>query len=363
MSAEEPTQQTPAHPTTWKAGIEEYLREHEIIADKVTPLEGGTSCYLWKLDGLNEANTSSSSRIVGGPVVLKCADAVAKGAPIAVDESRLQAEVKALQSKPVAEACRSEPSVRVPSVLRETRNGFIMNWVGETDLRTVYQTADELDMAAIGTRLGKWLACLHVAGVAIGPDGWNTHHDTLDKLFSGPGGMEEQAARSVLSDSGEIERVLQIARTPSAVRTLTPWDFRPSNVVLTLPSEKGALPEMAVVDWELCYYGDPTNDIRTWVAEAMMMEARHGDRGLLSSFLAAYKQHASSSIVDRAFVRKVAVSVGIFLLYFIGQGAALWGFDEKDCLEWTQRAVQYLKAGAEEDVAWLAQSVLKPLLD
>jgi aminoglycoside phosphotransferase (APT) family kinase protein len=275
----------------------------------------------------------------------------------------LKVEVKALQSKAVAEAHRKEPSIRVPSVLRETHNGFIMSWAGDTDLRTAYKTDDSMDMAAIGARLGRWLACLHHAGISVGLDGWNTQHDTLEKLFSGPGGMEEQAIRSVLPTEDEVERVLKLSRTPPPVRTLTPWDFRPSNVVLRTPNKEEAVPNMTIVDWELCHYGDPTNDLRTWVAEAMVMEAQHGDRGLLSSFLTAYRRHAGISIIDSAFIRKVAVAVGVFLLYFIGQGAVLWGFTEKDNQEWTEKAIQYLKAGADDDTIWLGQSSLKPLLD
>ncbi|RYP35292.1 hypothetical protein DL767_003880 [Monosporascus sp. MG133] len=363
MVTEQSGQKNLARPRDWKAGVDDYLREHGIVFEKATPLDGGTSCYLWRLDGLNDAEASSNGYREGEPAVMKCADSMAKGGPVAVAPDRLQVEVKALKSKAVAEACRQEPSVRVPSVLRETHNGFIMSWAGETDLRKAYQTDNSMDVSTIGARLGRWLACLHHAGIPVGPDGWSTQHDILEKMFSGPGGLEEQAVRSVLRVEDEVERVLKLTRTPSPVRTLTPWDFRPSNVVLRMPSEKGAAPDMTIVDWELCHYGDPSNDLRMWVAEAMIMEAQHGNRGLLSSFLTAYRRQAGSSIIDKAFVRKVAVAVGVFLLYFIGQGAVLWGFTEKDNEQWTEKAIQYLKAGADDDIAWLGQSSLKPLLD
>ncbi|GJC89030.1 hypothetical protein ColLi_11868 [Colletotrichum liriopes] len=270
---------------------------------------------------------------------------MAKGGPIAVDPNRLQTEVKALQSTAVAEACRREPSVQVASILRETHNGIIMSWAGDTDLRTLYKTDSSMDMSSIGERLGKWLACLHLAA-----------------LF-GSWGMEEQAIRSALCAEDDIERVLKLSRTPSPVQTVTPWDFRPSNIVLSVPRKEGAFPVLTVVDWELCHYGDPTNDLRMWVAEVIIMEAQHGNRGLLSSFLTAYKIIAGESIIDNNFIRKVAVAVGVFLLYFIGQGAELWGFTEKDNQEWAGKAIEYLKAGADDNLAWLSQSALKPLLD
>jgi hypothetical protein len=59
----------------------------------------------------------------------------------------------------------------------------------------------------------------------------------------------------------------------------------------------------------------------------------------------------------------VAVAVGVFLLYFIGQGAVVWDFTEKDNEQWTEKAIRYLKAGADDDMVWLGQSCLKPLLD
>ncbi|KZL80652.1 hypothetical protein CI238_08319 [Colletotrichum incanum] len=363
MSTENSIQEPPAYPGDWKGGVDEYLREHDIIATKVTPLEGGTSCYLWRLDGLKDAECSPQSTPLSKPAVLKCADSVAKGGPVAVDPNRLQTEVKALRSTAVAEACSQEPSVQVVSVLRETHNGIIMSWAGDTDLRNLYKTDTSTDFSIIGERLGKWLAFLHLAGIASGPGELDSRHETLEKLFSGPGGMEEQAIKSALCAEDDIERVLKLSRTPSLVQTVTPWDFRPSNIVLSVPREEEALPVMTVVDWELCHYGDPINDLRMWVAEVIIMEAQHGNRGLVSSFLAAYKTHAGSSIIDRNFIRKVAVAVGVFLLYFIGQGAELWGFTEKDSQEWTGKAIEYLKAGADDNVAWLSQSPLKPLMD
>ncbi|GKT65489.1 hypothetical protein ColTof3_12828 [Colletotrichum tofieldiae] len=288
---------------------------------------------------------------------------MAKGGHVTVDPNRLQTEVKALRSTAVAEACRQEPSVQVASILRETHNGIIMSWAGNTDLRTLYKTDSSMDMSSIGERLGKWLACLHLAGMSSGPGELDSGHETLNKLFSGPGGMEEQAIRSALCAEDEIERVLKLSRTPSPVQTVTPWDFRPSNIVLSVPSKEGAFPVLTVVDWELCHYGDPTNDLRMWVAEVIIMEVQHGNRGLLSSFLTAYKILAGDSIIDNSFIRKVAVAVGVFLLYFIGQGAELWGFTEKDSQEWAGKAIEYLKAGADDNLAWLSQSALKPLLD
>ena len=365
MSVEQSIQQLPVQPRSWEGGVDEYLKQNGITAKKITPLEGGTSCYLWRLDGMDGMQRPASSKATPlvPSAVLKCADSMARAGPFSVDPNRLQAEVKALRSLAVTAACRQVPSVRVPSILRETHQGVVMSWAGDIDLRTLHNTDPSFNVSNIGTRLGAWLASLHLEGVSSGPGELDTGNETLERAFSGPGGMEEQAIKSVLSDADKIESVLNLLHAPPLVRTVTHWDFRPSNIVLSVSREGGAPPGLTVVDWELCHYGDPANDIRMWVAENIIMEAKHSDRGLLSSFLTAYKRHAGDSLVDKVFVRKVALSVGVFLLYFMGQGAKLWGFTEADLQKWTAIAIEYLTAGAHDDVEWMRRSVLRPLMD
>lgn len=278
----------------------------------------------------------------------------------------MQVEIKALGSKAVAEACRQEPAVQVPHVLRKTTNGFIMSWAGDIDLLSAYKDKDyssSLDMVAIGTRLGHWLACLHLAGIDD-VDGWSSlHNEDVAKY----GDREEYVIRKAMAETEyspeQIEGVLRTLRKPGRVQTLTPWDFRPMNTLLQVKQgqEGATVPDLRIVDWEFCHYGEPSNDLRLWVAEAMVLEAKHGERGLLSSFLKAYKDNAGEVIIDSDFVYKVAVAVGTFLLLFMP--AKIWDCTEEDRGPWTETAIQFVKAGAERDIAWLRQSVLRPLLD
>lgn len=277
----------------------------------------------------------------------------------------MQVEIKALGSKAVAEACRQEPAVQVPRVLRKTTNGFIMSWAGETDLLSAYKDkkySSSLDMVAIGTRLGHWLACLHLAGIDD-LDHWSSlHNEDVAKY----GDREEYVIRTAMGKTEysleQIEGVLRTMRKPGRVQTLTPWDFRPMNTLLTVKhgQEGAVIPDLTIVDWEFCHYGEPSNDLRLWVAEAIVLEAKHGERGLLSSFLKAYKGNAAA-IIDGDFVCKVAVAVGTFLLLFMP--AKIWDCTEEDREPWTETAIQYVKAGAERNMAWLSQSSLKPLLE
>jgi aminoglycoside phosphotransferase (APT) family kinase protein len=273
----------------------------------------------------------------------------------------LQYEIKALNSGAVKEACRKEPSVKVPRVLRTVKNGFIMNWVGESDLRTAFKTGRVQDPAAAGRRLGRWLGCLHLAGIELGSDGWSSTHDELDKFYV-PGGLAEGAIRASMDDD-EAERVLIALRAPVTTRTLTPWDFRPMNVVVRLSDDIEALPGLTVVDWELCHYGDPSDDIRMWVAEVTILEAKFGDRGLLSSFLSAYKQEVGTDIVNDGFVSRVALSVGLYILWMLPLNPALWDCTEEDVSLWKCKSLEFIRAGTSGDMAWIKHSCLAPLLD
>lgn len=230
------------------------------------------------------------------------------------------------------------------------------------------------DPAAVGARLGKWLAHLHLASSTDREDGWQTHNDGVD-TFIAPGGLEEQAIRAAMAKAGsseaETQRAINMLQRPAPVSTLTPWDFRPMNTLVRF-REPGAAPELTIVDWEFSHYGDPAYDLRLWAAEAMVLEAKFGGKGegedkdrnqgglLLSSFLQAYRIGTRDAIVDDEFVCKVAVTMGAFLLLFMP--APFWDCVEADREPWVKLALQYVRAGAEADMVWLRQSSLGPLL-
>lgn len=350
------------HPQDWHGGIDDYLAENAIVCTNAMPLDSGTSCYLWRLEGFEDAEALANGHQRGEPVVMKCADSTPKYDELPVAADRLQVEVKALQSTAVIEACRQETSVQVPRVLRTTRNGFIMTWAGDMDLRVAYKTDESMDAAAIGARLGRWLASLHLVGIDTGSNGWDLLNDELGKFY-GPGGIQEETVRSAVGDEKEVERIMEVLCKPDRVRTLTPWDFRPMNTLVQKDGGNGSAPRLTIVDWELCHYGEPSNDIRMWVAEAMVMEAKFGDRGMLSSFLAAYKNGVDAAIIDEAFVCKVAAAAGVFILFLMPIGAQVWDCTNEDVEPWRDVALQYIRAGAVGDMAWLRQSCLKPLLD
>ena len=354
------TSDVPAQPRTWDFTIDTFLTKNGIKCTKATPLKGGASCYVWRLDGLvRDHDSQVSSDLATKPCVLKVGDTTAKAAAsLSMPPTRMANEVQALQSEVVAEACRREPSVQVPFVLRTVQDGFIMNWVGDMSLRDAYISNPQINAGRIGLRLGRWLACLHLAGLDNKEvRGWT--RETADHVLE----IEVQAIRGPLEAHGlakdEISHIEAFLRKPSGPQTITPWDFRPMNTLVRLNGT--STPIVTVVDWEICSYGDPVFDIRLWAAEALVLEAKYGGkRGMLSSFLTAYRHQAGPSIVTETFIRKVAVTVGTILLMLIPM--ELWECTEDESKLWMKVAVEYVQAGMRGDMEWLRDSGLKSLM-
>ncbi|KAJ5006359.1 hypothetical protein K4K57_011228 [Colletotrichum sp. SAR 10_99] len=351
----------PPPPRRWAAGIDQYLADNGITCTSVNPIDAGTSCFIWRLDGFLHADHPP-----GEPAVLKCADSTPKFSDDAVSPARLTTEVRALTSRAVAEASRAEPSVRVPRVLRTTENGFVMSWAGEVNLMDAFRNNPTLDMVGIGARIGKWLGCLQVAGAALGASGFEPVNPELRRFYN-PDGFMDKLVQSVVTDGEESEKILTALRRPGTVRTLTAWDFRPMNALLRFSGgsdiksndsdNSNSAPDIYIVDWELAQFGEAAGDVGMWCVEAMVLEDKHGDRDLLRSFLKAYKTH-TAGIVDDMFVYKLAMVVGVMLVYFMRIAPRLWGSTEKELDRWRVAALEFLRAGAEENLGWLRGSLI-----
>ncbi|EFQ36490.1 hypothetical protein CGRA01v4_12234 [Colletotrichum graminicola] len=348
----------PLNPRLWAGGIDQYLADNDITCASAAPIDAGTSCYIWRLDSLSHPGHTPTE-----PAVLKCADSTPKFSNDAVSPARLSTEVRALTCRAVAEASRAEPSVRVPRVLRVTENGFIMSWAGEVNLLDAFRSDPKLDVADIGARIGKWLGCLQVAGVDSGAPGFEPVNPELGRFYN-PGGFMDKLVQSVVTDGKESDRILAALRGTETVRTLTAWDFRPMNALLRFSggsnnnNNNNNRPDIYIVDWELAQFGEAAGDVGMWCVEAMVLEGKHGgDRGLLRSFLQAYKQHAAG-IVDETFVCKLAMVVGVMLVYFMRIAPRLWGSTEEEVGSWRGLAVEFLRAGAERDLGWLRESLI-----
>ncbi|TLS27254.1 hypothetical protein PpBr36_04255 [Pyricularia pennisetigena] len=347
------TTSPPSHPQHWAGDINSYLAENKITCKSATPITAGTSCYLWRLDGFHSPLHPAPS-----PAVLKCADSTPKYSDDAVSPARLAIEVRALNSPVVAAATAAEPSVRVPTVLQQTENGFIMSWAGDVNLLEAFAQDQQLDYADVGARVGKWLGNLQTAGVAEGPGGFDPVNPELGRFYN-PGGFLDKLVQSALPDPAESEAVLAALRGVQTARTLTAWDFRPMNTLLS--SAGGPKPDLYIVDWELSQFGEAVGDVAMWAVEAMVLEAKHGDRGMLAAFLQAYRLH-SAGIIDEAFKIKAGMLTGVMLVYFMRIAERLWGCTEDEVAAWRERAIEFLRAGANKNWEFLESSEIGILM-
>ncbi|KAF2210120.1 hypothetical protein CERZMDRAFT_99811 [Cercospora zeae-maydis SCOH1-5] len=352
-------------PPSWQKSVHEYLAENDLKCQKATPLQGGASAYIWKLEGLagqeSCSRPKSHLRSVSQACIMKYGDETAKSvAEIKMSPDRMSSEARAMNSKVLAQVCAEEPSVEIPRLVGSTDQAVIMSWAGETDLRSAYIKDQNLDARDAGSRIGRWAAIMHRAGRG-NPEVENWACSTRDSVLK----LEEDHLRTRLSGDPnftpeDVERAAAAFHAPDDVHTLSPYDFRPMNTLLR-PGQDASRPRITVVDWEITGYGDPAFDLRMWVAEAIATEAKHGgERGLLEGFLTAYRQQAGDSIADTAFVCRVAILVGSIWEFLMP--CSLWDCTEADGEHYRKAGREYIRAGIDADRNWLSKSSLAPLL-
>ena len=352
-------------PPSWHQSVYSYLDSYNLKCRKATPLQGGASTYIWKIEGLTKHDSGLGSSPVEGAVsdacVLKYADGTVKAVPaLKLPHDRMLVEARAMQSQLLAHVCAQEPSVEIPQLVHQTDEAVLMSWAGDRNLRTAYIDDQSLDAKDVGRRLGRWIATLHLGGIDCAEvrDWDNPSRDSVLE-------REKNNLHAKLSDDAhfnpeDIKKAMAVYDDSTVTRTLTPWDFRPMNTLLR-PGVGATHPRITVVDWEIACYGDPAFDIRLWAAEAIVLESQHGqDRGLLASFLTAYRQRATERVVDFDFVCRVAILIaGIWELLM---PCSIWDIEEEDAASWRNQAHEYARAGINGDREWLLQSRLGSLL-
>lgn len=352
-----------AHPRSWTETqtIEAYLTSNNIPHTTAKPLAGGLSAYVWRIEGYYDDSTRSK----GQSCVLKYAEEMARVSPhVTLDAKRMLFEARALASQPVAEACRAEPSVQVPSVLRTTENAILMSWAGDIDLRSAYMDEKlDFDVAKVGARLGRWIAAMHIAGLHDSEVSTWTQ-DITEKLTAAEVAHLRQTMAADGMEAQAVKDTVQMRVLPAGPRTLIQWDFRPMNTLLRFDdSNSGSLleePSLTVVDWECARYGCPADDLRVWVAEGLVLEAEHGaENSMVSSFLAAYRSQVGGAIVTEDLVCKLALSVGSMMFRVVPSG--LWTSDPGQIEFWIARAMQFVRAASRRDLPWLSASEFAPL--
>ena len=230
----------PDKPRGWDSTVDDYLASHDISYTKATSLQGGYSAYVWRVDGYQDPISHRQRR---EPCVLKYADEAAKRVPkMALDSSRMRFEARALVCQPVKTACEAEPNVEVPEVLETTDRALLMSWGGEMNLRAAIENRENFDAEEIGSRLGRWLACLHEAGMND-PEAAQWENSTfMDPVKAGEYERLRISMQASGFDDASVDRAIDQLETPVARQTVTAWDFRPSNTLLRIEGHPDGQP-------------------------------------------------------------------------------------------------------------------------
>jgi len=350
-------------PRNWTQTVDEYLADNGISYSSATPMPGGISAYVWRIEGYYKNRSTDIHNMIEEPCVLKYADETASGAPQynALDAERMRFEVRALRSGPVARACEAEPSVQVPRVLDTTDRALLMSWGGDVDLRTAYADKRAFGVGLVASRLGRWLASMHSAGLRD-EEVRSFENSSSDVVVASEYHVLREAMMKAGFGQAKTDAAVERLRLPAGRKVLISWDFRPMNTLLRWCGGDDNEPCLTIVDWEASKYGCPVDDVRFWMAEALVLEAKYGDckRRMVPSFLSAYHQQADKEIVTEGFLCKLAISVGSILLLM--GGAGMWSSEKGEVEFWNARAMQFIRAGLERDVKWLAENEFAPLM-
>jgi hypothetical protein len=345
-------------PQSWKHSVYEYLAQNNVKCSSATPLEGGHSTYIWRLENVHILRKNDvGSTIISDKCVLEFAESTSKLNHIPFPPERLQWESRALNSHVVGQACALEPSVCVSRTLFATKQALVLDWAGDIDLRTAILVGAIRDESAISSRLGKWLAHMHEAGLCDKTTQAWKNNGMAEKLLT----LQESSMRDLLAEhktsSSTIEHAITTFRQPAGgLETGVLLDFRPMNVLLSRLEDNQ--PSITVIDMECSTYGDPALDLNLWLAEALIIEAQSRRKGVVSAFLTAYAYESGPEIVTRAFVCKVAVLLGALRSF---SSFTIWDV-QADAAYWRLAATEYIQAGAERNLQWLVQSDIGPLL-
>lgn len=294
------------------------MSSQDVPFDSVESLPGGCANFCWRVK-FHDGRRS----------IIKHAEDYIRVTPEAkLSSKRLDYECAALRA--VAEWTCREEYVRVPSVYRYYPKERLISMLdgGIHSLEHGYVHDKTLNIPALGARVGTWLARLH--NTTSRPEELGMVKEKFDNRDA------KRLSRVSYRHLGDIlERYghdpnlgEQIdAKFGSKLDTdedcLTHGDCWPGNFFLedqdeqTQTEEDSRAPMLTVADWELVQVGNGSIDVGHFAAQAWLLDRYYGDRGLMSSFLAAYVRERPLSQRDKI---RVTVHFGAHICFHTPTG-------------------------------------------
>ncbi|KAL8747726.1 MAG: hypothetical protein Q9190_000425 [Brigantiaea leucoxantha] len=343
-------------PLTSVSELEKYLQDHVISFKSLTLLTGGNANYCFRLSNPPFPNT-----------ILKHAEPYAAAiSHLPLPSERMDYEASAMKILKGL-LCESESkgeTVQLPEVVGYDAQAKVLQMSdgGSTTLKAFYQQCgkgSEKLIKNMGRALGGWLADLHVRarktdiGEGGNPIARALYRYSYERLIDSAKewGQDEDLARKVDERYGVL---LQ-----SDDEGVCHGDFWPGNI-LVADREEDCGRKLTVVDWEMCRRGSSATDVGQFAAEAWLLDRFHGGKGLLESFLRAYRERRVEvdGQLDANWLQRASVQCAVHLGYW--PSWVQWG-NEKETREVIATGFEMLKRADREDWIGLSEGILQEL--
>ena len=311
-----------------KESLRQYLNANSISYVDIVALErGGVVNYIWRVTAPD-----------GGTSIIKHASyhlRVNKAFLVPLD--RMHYEVHALRTIPglLPGDDTDHLNIQPPVVLHYNaeKHTIQLSDGGSRNLAQSYRDP-AVDVQAIGSRLGVWLANLHAvtSSAAVLPTvkaqfnnltGKRVYRTSLNGLAAALAKFGHDPAL------GERMNAKFGAMLDTDEACLVHGDFWTANVVVadaaSSASSSSSSPGLTVIDWELTRVGNGATDVGQFAAEAWLLDtfaaSRHSGgapdvaagRGLVGAFLKAYLGERRLGDEDKI---RVAAQFGTLMVYY-----------------------------------------------
>jgi len=334
-------------PTTTEE-LRHYLNSKSIPAADVESLSGGTANYVWRI-----------ATLLGRTSIIKHAEPfIASNPAFQFPQDRMDFEALALREIPAALKTTTDNTVILPALFYYDAEAHVLNIAdaGSRTLKEAYSD-EKIDVVALGSALGKWLAHLHSSTTKedlrsqfdnqTAKSSYRHSYINLASALKSQG-LDETLGEQINEKFGSLIATDDIS--------ICHGDFWPGNILLSDHDEMKEV-KCTVVDWEMVRNGNGATDIGQFAAEAWLLDRFRGGRGLLDAFLRGYIEEKK---ITREDAIRVAVQLGTHVSFWTTR--VKWGTAEqtRDCVVYGSEVLSKLEEG---DFAWLKTSAVGVLFD
>ncbi|KAF2259085.1 kinase-like protein [Lojkania enalia] len=338
-------------PLTSEEGLQAYLTAQKIDYISTTLLIGGITNFVYRV-------TFPSNKT---KIYKHAAPYSHSNTDLALDPKRMDFEARSLELlSPLLS--KNLPEVNVHTVklysYRKPENLICMEDGGERNLKSAYPDPD-LDITAIGTELGQWIAGLHLCSKKVSLSPSNPQDLEANNFFAVnicqysyynlPHALSQFGHDPKFGDFINMEFGSMLS---SENECICHGDFWPGNILVKQKDGDVETQDLTVVDWEMVRRGNSATDTGQFAAESFLLDRFCGGRGLLPAFLNAYAEarmkatSSGSERITREWMKRMVIHWGVHIAFWPTR--VEWT-DQNGTQDLVDIGVSVMKAAAEED--------------